>query len=355
MAGSPKHTVGTEPQSIGREPSSAEIEQSKSIFEHSYVSSQIDEIEHVVSSRVTPHRLVPLSRDTSVDGAFHFHGAGDLAVFDVRYGRRIAVEFEHYEAGNLLGFVMANQGTGRVILDREDFGISQSAGVMITSGPRETLHYAEDCETRVLLMNRTKIAEYCAKLLQCDIDKPLDFQTHFPLDSAPGQSWLRLTRYVASELKAPQSMLKVLPAIQQQLEQTLIATLLLSHQHTYTDALLRPQSAAAPFYVRRAEAYIEAHFSLPLSLADIAAHSGVSARSLQSGFQNFRGMTPMAFLRRVRLQNAHRALLAADPATTTVTEIALASGFGHMGEFSALYKRSFGESPKETLSRLVYR
>lgn len=355
MAGRPKNNAQDAPPTVGQELSRAEKEQSSSIFEHSYSSSHIDEIEHVVSSRVTPHRLVPLSRDNSVDSAFRFHGAGNLAVFDIRYGRQIAVEFEHYEAGDLLGFVMANEGKGRVLLDREEFGISQGAGVMITSGPRETLHYAEDCETRVLLMNRAKIAECCAKLLNWGIEKPVEFQTHFSLESALGQSWLRLSRYVASELQEPQSMLRFLPAAQQQLEQTLMTTLLLAHRHTYTDALLQPQSAAAPFYVKRAEAYVEANFSKPLSLADIAAQAGVSARSLQNGFQNFRGVTPMAFLRSVRLQHAHQALLVADPAEARVMEIALACGFGHMGEFGALYKRTFGETPKQTLMKATFR
>ena len=325
------------------------------IFEQSYRSSRIDEIEHVVSSQITPHRLVPLSRERSVDSAFRLHGARNLAVFDIRYGSRIAVEFEHYEADDLLGFVMANRGTGRVLLDRDEFAVSQNDGVMITSGPRETLQYAEDCETRVLLMNRIRIAEYCANLLGRDIEKPVDFQTHFSLESASGQSWLRLTQYVASELQEPHSMLKFLPAAQQQLEQTLITSLLLAHRHTYSDALLRPQSAVAPFYVKRAEAFIEAHYSKPLSLAEIAAHAGVSARSLQNGFQNFRSMTPMAFLRSVRLQRAQEALLRADPACTTEMEIALSCGFHHMGEFAGLYRRTFGETPKQALAKTVYR
>lgn len=355
MAGAPKHDARRDPSPAAQELTRTRKEHRGPAFEHSFCSSIIDEIEHVVSSRVTPHKLVPLSRDRSVDSAFHFHGAGNLAVFDIRYGSRIAVEFEHYEAGDLLGFVTANEGTGRVLLDREEFGISQSEGVMITSGPRETLQYAEDCETRVLLMNRGRIAEYCAKLLGMEIERPVDFETRFSLESGAGQSWLRLTQYAASELQEPHSLLKFLPAAQQQLEQTLITGLLLSHRHTYTDALWRQQAAAAPFYVKRAEAYIEAHFSEPLSLADIAAHAGVSARSLQNGFQSFRGMTPMAFLRSVRLQHVHRALLAADPAAATVTEIALVCGFTHLGEFGALYKRTFGEMPKQTLSKAFHR
>jgi len=107
--------------------------------------------------------------------------------------------------------------------------------------------------------------------------------------------------------------------------------------------------------VKRAEAYIEAHFAEPLSLADIAAHAGVGARSLQSGFQNFRKVTPMAFLRSVRLQHARQALRKADPTVSTVTEIAMTCGFNHLGEFAALYGRAFGETPRQTLLRTAYR
>jgi transcriptional regulator GlxA family with amidase domain len=128
-----------------------------------------------------------------------------------------------------------------------------------------------------------------------------------------------------------------------------ITGFLLSHVHSYSIALHQPQPAAAPYYVKRAEAYIEANFTYPLSLADIAAQSGVGARSLQTGFQNFRHMTPMAYLRSVRLRHAHQALLKADPAISTVTDIAICCGFNHMGEFASLYKRTYGTTPRQTL------
>ena len=62
-------------------------------------------------------------------------------------------------------------------------------------------------------------------------------------------------------------------------------------------------------------------------------------------------MTPTAFLRSVRLQWVHRVLLTADPGFARVTEIALACGFNHMGEFASAYRCTFGETPRETLVR----
>ena len=41
----------------------------------------------------------------------------------------------------------------------------------------------------------------------------------------------------------------------------------------------------------------------------------------------------------------------ADPALVTVTEIALACGFRHVGEFGMAYRRVFGVTPSQTLNK----
>jgi AraC-like DNA-binding protein len=53
------------------------------------------------------------------------------------------------------------------------------------------------------------------------------------------------------------------------------------------------------------------------------------------------------FLRRMHL--ARLALMQADPAVATVTQIATDVGFWELGRFSVQYKWLFGESPSATL------
>jgi transcriptional regulator GlxA family with amidase domain len=63
------------------------------------------------------------------------------------------------------------------------------------------------------------------------------------------------------------------------------------------------------------------------------------------------GLSPMAYLIRLRLHRVRAALLAAEPGSTQVSVEALKWGFWHFGEFSRAYKRCFGELPSDTLRR----
>jgi AraC family ethanolamine operon transcriptional activator len=51
------------------------------------------------------------------------------------------------------------------------------------------------------------------------------------------------------------------------------------------------------------------------------------------------------------LNAARNDLLRGDVSTAKVVEIASGWGFTHMGQFSADYRRMFGEKPSETLHR----
>ncbi|RDI57095.1 helix-turn-helix domain-containing protein [Microvirga subterranea] len=329
----------------------APSKRSSLIADYSFKTSRLDEFEDVLTKLLTRHILTPTEREARLHGGFGFSGWSDLSHVNMHFGCNLSADLASEASDDRIGFTIATRGSSELVLRGKKFPVAGSNGVTFTSGPARTLVFGDGYEGEGIMMNRYRIADYCAKLLGRDIEGHVDFDTQFNLDSVSGQSWLRLYHYASAELTDPMSLARRLPAARQQLEQMVITGFLLSHRSNYSDALLRPQSSAAPHYVKRAETYIEARFNEPLSLADIAAQSGVSARSLQNGFQNFRHMTPMAFLRKVRLQHVHQALLKADPALATVTDLAIGCGFGHMGEFAALYKRTYGVSPRETLQK----
>ena len=112
----------------------------------------------------------------------------------------------------------------------------------------------------------------------------------------------------------------------------------------------RERPGAEPAVVRRAVEFMDANAHRELDVAQVADAAHIGIRGLQAAFRRHRDQTPLEYLRRVRLEQAHRDLQAADPAQGhTVAGIAARWGFTHPGRFSVDYRRAYGLSPRQTL------
>ena len=103
--------------------------------------------------------------------------------------------------------------------------------------------------------------------------------------------------------------------------------------------------------VKQANDYMQSHLDQALTLTDLCQALGTSSRALCYGFQEMFGISPMSYLKILRLKATHQLLKTANPAAITVTESATQFGFCHLGYFSRDYKQMFGELPSETLRK----
>lgn len=199
-------------------------------------------------------------------------------------------------------------------------------------------------------------AQFCLRIdrmmlereLEAMLDRPVGeirFDIAFDLDTEAAQSWLATVRLLASEFDRAGSLLEQ-PSTQAYFERLIMTGLLLAHRHNYSDALRSPRRPAPSRAVKKALELIECHPEQSFTVSDLARASGVSTRSLQAGFMNQLDMSPMAYLREVRLRRAHAELEAGG---TTVTEAAYRAGFTHLSRFAELYRQRFGVCPSETL------
>jgi transcriptional regulator GlxA family with amidase domain len=101
--------------------------------------------------------------------------------------------------------------------------------------------------------------------------------------------------------------------------------------------------------VTRAVSLLRRHIGEPISIALLSRMAGVSDRTLRSAFHDVLGLSPKRYATWQRLQAARDALAAADPRTTTVTDIATSYGFFELGRFAGQYRHAFGEVPSRTL------
>jgi AraC-like DNA-binding protein len=86
-----------------------------------------------------------------------------------------------------------------------------------------------------------------------------------------------------------------------------------------------------------------------LAITGLCEITRVSERTLQYAFREILGMSPITYLKRLRLHRARKDLRHSVDTGASVTEIAMRWGFWHLGEFSRDYKDCFSELPSETL------
>ena len=122
--------------------------------------------------------------------------------------------------------------------------------------------------------------------------------SHF-IAPTPNQNCQRLLRFVeliCEDLDQENSAFA--SRLGEQPTETLFMNMILRQlPNSYSEALMRPASRAAPYYVKRVEEFIRLYASKPITLKEMIEVSGVSARALFKGFQSFRGMGPMAYLK----------------------------------------------------------
>lgn len=103
---------------------------------------------------------------------------------------------------------------------------------------------------------------------------------------------------------------------------------------------------------KKVEEFIYGHYRGEVNMEDICRESGIGLRSLQRAVRHYFDVTTTELLESVRLEAAHRDLSTQRPEQTTVTQIALDSGFTHLGRFSLAYYHRYGVKPSEQLAQL---
>jgi AraC-like DNA-binding protein len=191
------------------------------------------------------------------------------------------------------------------------------------------------------------LARQLGALLGTAPGRPLELATELSLADGYGLSVSGFLYQAIADFQRDQSIL-CNPLTASLFSQFITTGLLLSHPHNYSEALRRLEKPILPRDVKRAIDFIETHLDSAITLADIVAASRVPGRTLFKHFKDYRGISPMGYVRMARFRKA-REVLARAGAEEQVSEIAMRLGFDHLGRFAVEYRKRFGESPSETL------
>jgi signal transduction histidine kinase/DNA-binding response OmpR family regulator len=86
------------------------------------------------------------------------------------------------------------------------------------------------------------------------------------------------------------------------------------------------------------------------TIEDIAYEIHISKRQFARKIKQITGLTPSAYIRNIRLQEARTIFETQD--SYTVTEVSFSVGFENVSYFSKIYQETFGKNPKEYLIKI---
>jgi AraC-like DNA-binding protein len=307
-------------------------------------SRDMAEVEHLMSSRYVNHRPRMLGRSSPLDFRSNAAWAGGLSVDHMIYGATVDIETEPIEM-ILLNNVL--EGRAKVDSGRESGRAGRGDTVLYPMGTPLNV-FMDQVTCNVAQVPAAAVIRLAGRL---GVD-PAEFRLSgmTPVSQAMSRHWSETAAYLVRCFSGPDPA-AAHPLVLAGVIEVAASAVLAAFPNTTMSVGYTPGAGrVAPIAVRQAVAYIEAHVGEPITLEDIAAAGGVKVRGLQAAFARHGDTTPMGYLRRVRMERAHRDLLAGDRIRgDTVAGIARRWGFASPGRFAVEYRKIFGRSPGETL------
>ena len=234
-------------------------------------------------------------------------------------------------------------------------GLSVRRGMVLAAAPESEAMFVVEAgweSTTFLLPPQGIRAHLAARQRECDFHMPQGVETLQVREDRARQLFDWGKRLVDIAVREPalfDTHGAERAAAQADLLETLFATLNMANvlEPIRSDRTRQAQSDI----VKIAEEHALSQTGANLYVTDLCKIAEVSERTLEYAFKEVMGLTPMAYLIRLRLHRVRQALLAAAPGSTTVSAEALRWGFWHFGEFARAYKDCFDELPSDTLRR----
>ena len=245
-----------------------------------------------------------------------------------------------------MGLGIAVQGGKRVTLTGEvfDYGPGQS---LVTSVDLPVVSYvtrascAEPYLGLWLELDARVITQVAAEM---DFSAPLSAASPramsvVTLDQGLLHAMARLLRL----LDEPPLLAAIAPLIQRE-----IVVRLLHGAHGPT--LRHLVTAGAPGQqIARVIAWLKLHFDEAFTIDDLAARAHMSPSTFRQHFRAVAGMSPLQYLKQLRLQGARQLMLNGD---LDAGSAALRVGYESASQFSREYSRLFGAPPQRDIRRL---
>lgn len=307
-------------------------------------SDDMDEVHRAATSVMNAHSMTVRRRSSGAFAEIDRSAGGAVSL--LRFAYRSDVEIRPAPLEDFIAVHLPVRGTLRYVCNGREHVVGPRAGVAVSPFDDVRMRWSEDLELQVVRVELSALHSRLRTLTGASATRPIVF------DPVVDERRALLLTSVAQgfRLALPEAAGDAGAALlARELEHAVVSTLLLGLASGGSAPITAGSGGGSAHAAHRAADHCRAHHAEPLTVADLARVAHVSERALFAAFQQEFGTTPARWLRRLRLERAREALLTAEAAN--VAAVAIAHGFGHVGRFAADYRRSFGESPSDTLRR----
>ncbi|UWZ34808.1 AraC family transcriptional regulator [Dactylosporangium roseum] len=301
-----------------------------------------------MSEHIRPQSLELPSPGGRLDARLHVARLRNITVGYVTYGTSVNTHFGAEDSP----FVAHVPIAGSVAVDAPGYGLqSEGVGSVISPSLPTTVRWSRTSAQVAIRLDHQALHAELADLVTNPLSHPLRFQPCMSMESRGVRGWTSAISWLVAELDRGSGLVDH-PLVVASVEQVIMRGLLIAQSHTYTSHLDAYTRSARSSVIRAVAEQMDASPQTPFTVDMLARQAGISVRALQKGFRREFAVSPLEYLRAVRLKRAREELLRAGPSEgVTVTDVATRWGFGHLGWFGQRYRERYGESPSKTLRR----
>ena len=194
----------------------------------------------------------------------------------------------------------------------------------------------------VFTIDEAAIREFVRHHYHVEAPKDLQFEEVFSFDGSPLADLVPLIDTIINSSVSGEARPQ---GVTQSWQNVLIAYVVENIPHNFAPHLRSAETSSVHRCARRARDFIHAHLEERITLLDMASAARCSPRQLQLTFKSCFGKTPIAMLRKLRLEAAAARLAEGD--SKSITEIALSVGYSNLGRFARDFRHQFGRLPSE--------
>ncbi|MGD9528477.1 MAG: AraC family transcriptional regulator [Pseudonocardia sp.] len=302
-----------------------------------------DQARDLVATYFTPHGLDVLGSPANLDVHLRTRRTSSITLGDLHYGTEVIIRPTRVPTYYKINIPV--RGCSVSVFGADEVESYPGQAAVLTPIESFTMRWRGDCDVMTVSISTEVVERTLEAVLGYPPEEAVRFAVRFDLRTGAGLRWLRSVAMLRDALDEGAPDLVVRP-----LEDLVVGQLLTAQPHSFTARLSGAPRPARPRTLARVLRRIEADPAASHTLSDLARTAGTSVRSLQAAFADHLGMSPSAYVRRVRLARAHQELLAAEPGDgRSVADVAYQWGFGHVPRFAAAYRERYGVPPSQTL------